>query len=183
MTCTHFPCLMSRFKIGKRGRWRTGSCHLEGSHLKVKEKEKDGNNDRSHTNRAAPSLPGNKKLSNKGAVDVFLVGSHLEAEKVPEEFMIRDGQGTTVYFRADSPKERDEWFVALGHVPGIFRRLEDYYVLGKHWGHGATCEVCECVGRYNGKRFAVKRRLHVTREATEAMHNELRILQICAKYP
>lgn len=63
------------------------------------------------------------------------------------------------------------------------RRVPDYYELGAAWGHGATCTVCECVGRYNGQRYALKSRLHKSRGATEAMHNELRILQICAKKP
>ena len=79
--------------------------------------------------------------------------------------------------------DRDGWFVALGQVPGLFRRVEDYFVMGQTWGHGATSEVSEVVGRFTGKRLALKRRIHNTREATTAMHNELRILQMCAKHP
>ena len=72
------------------------------------------------------------------------------------------------------------------HLPCLLlpcRRVEDYYELGAAWGHGATCTVQECVGRYSGRRFALKSRLHKSREATQAMHNELRILQIAAKKP
>jgi hypothetical protein len=61
--------------------------------------------------------------------------------------------------------------------------VQDYYELGAAWGRGATCMVHECEGRYNGQRYALKSRVHKSRTATEAMHNELRILQICAKKP
>lgn len=66
------------------------------------------------------------------------------------------------------------------HTP---RRVQDYYILGAAWGHGATCVVQECVGRYSGRRLALKSRLQRSRGATQAMHNELRILQLCAKHP
>ena len=63
------------------------------------------------------------------------------------------------------------------------RRVCDFYELGAAWGHGATCVVQECRGRYSRRTLALKSRLHKSREATQAMHNELRILQICAKTP
>ena len=73
--------------------------------------------------------------------------------------------------------------VAFGKIPGIFRRAGDYYILGRQWGRGATSEAIEVVGKFTLKKLALKRRLQNTREATTAMHNELRILQICAKHP
>ena len=115
-----------------------------------------------------------------------LVGFHLIASKAPEEFIISSGEGgsgTGLTIKAGTARERDEWFVALGKIPGLFRRVEDYYIVGKTWGRGATSEVSECIGRFTGQRLALKRRLHNTRESTAAMHNELRILQLCAKYP
>ena len=63
------------------------------------------------------------------------------------------------------------------------RRVADYYTVGKCCGHGATCVVHECTQKFTGRRFALKTRVHKTREATTAMHNELRILQLCARHP
>lgn len=117
-------------------------------------------------------------------LQIQLVGSHLAAEKSKEEFSITYGHSDAiVYFRTPSPEERNEWFVALGKVPGIYRRVRDFYTIGKQWGHGATSEVYECIGKFTGKKFAYKTRLNNTRDATVAMHNELRILQLCAKHP
>jgi len=128
---------------------------------------------------------------------VQLVGSHLSASKPPQEFTISEGApgggggssssvpglGASISIKAGTAGQRDQWMVAFGTIPGIFRKAEDYYVLGRQWGHGATSEVLEVVGKFNLKKFALKRRLQNTREATTAMHNELRILQICAKHP
>ena len=63
------------------------------------------------------------------------------------------------------------------------RRVADYYTLGKCWGQGATCVVRERWSRFTGHHLALKSRVVSSREATEAMHNELRILQLCAKHP
>ncbi len=63
------------------------------------------------------------------------------------------------------------------------RRVGDYYSLGKSWGQGATCHVQECWGKFSGEHLALKSRVNKSREATQAMHNELRILQLCAKHP
>ena len=127
-----------------------------------------------------PSPPSREQPLKK----IQLVGFHLAASKAPDELTISEsdnGQGMTI--KAGTDSERDEWMVALGTVPGLFRRVEDYFVLGRVWGHGATCEVSECTSRFSGRRLALKRRLHNTRDATTAMHNELRILQHLAKYP
>lgn len=97
------------------------------------------------------------------------------------EFVITEancGAGAAWHIRVPNQLERNEWMVALAKVPGLFRRAEDYYELHEAWGHGATCEVHACVGRFDGRRLALKKRLHCTRDATVAMHNELRILQI-----
>ena len=59
----------------------------------------------------------------------------------------------------------------------------DYYSLGPLWGQGATCKVHECYSVFTGEIYALKSRIHSTRESTQAMHNELRILQLCAKNP
>ncbi|KAL4525098.1 hypothetical protein Ndes2526B_g07276 [Nannochloris sp. 'desiccata'] len=128
---------------------------------------------------------------------VQLVGSHVTALKPPQEFTISEGapgggggsvpsvpsHGASISIKAGTAGERDQWMVAFGRIPGIFRKAEDYYVFGRKWGHGATSEVIEVVGKFTLKKFALKRRLQNTREATTAMHNELRILQICAKHP
>ncbi len=137
-----------------------------------------------------------------------LVGSHLNTSKSPLEFTISEGapgggggssggtsssgngnlmrhssSGNTIAIKAGTAGQRDQWMVAFGRIPGIFRKAEDYYVLGRQWGSGATSEVIEVTGKFTLKKFALKRRLQNTREATTAMHNELRILQICAKHP
>jgi hypothetical protein len=114
-----------------------------------------------------------------------LVGSRLIGGSNPGEFTIKEGcsGGGAIAFRPPSTAQRDEWMVGLGAVAGLFRLATDYYTVGRVWGHGATCEVQECLGRFSRRRLALKRRLRATREATAAMHNELRILQICAKHP
>ena len=131
-----------------------------------------------------PPTPGDSNPpSGRPTKTVPLVGSHLAASGAPDEFTIRGGEGATLWVRCPSPRDRDGWMAALGKVPGLFRRVEDFYVLGRRWGHGATSEVHECTSRFTGRQLALKSRLHSTREATEAMHNELRILQLCAKHP
>ncbi|EFN59416.1 hypothetical protein CHLNCDRAFT_137935 [Chlorella variabilis] len=112
-----------------------------------------------------------------------LVGAHLRMERKQELGLTPAGGGAVVSLGMPDEQQAQEWMVGLAAVPGLFRRVPDYYELGAAWGHGATCTVCECVGRYNGQRYALKSRLHKSRGATEAMHNELRILQICAKKP
>jgi serine/threonine protein kinase len=110
------------------------------------------------------------------------------------EFVIKEGTtagssnntkagGAHLYFRCENVLEKQQWFVGYGRVPGLFRRVEDYYTLGPLWGQGATCKVHECYSTFTGARFALKSRLKITRESTEAMHNELRILQMVAKNP
>jgi len=88
-----------------------------------------------------------------------------------------------LYFRCETVLEKQEWFVGFAQVPGVFRRVEDYYSLGPLWGQGATCKVHQCYSVFSGATFALKSRLKTTRESTEAMHNELRILQMAAKDP
>ena len=108
------------------------------------------------------------------------------------EFVIKEGTtacgngnkaGAHLYFRCENVPEKQQWFVGIGRVPGLFRRVEDYYTLGPLWGQGATCKVHECYSTFTGASFALKSRLRTTRESTEAMHNELRILQMVAKNP
>lgn len=121
---------------------------------------------------------------------VQLVGAHLEScsngEQECNEFLIRESDGShqsTIFIRCDTSEEREQWFVGLSQVPGIFRRVADYYTLGPLWGQGATCKVHECYSKFTGATYALKSRIHSTRESTQAMHNELRILQLCAKNP
>ena len=135
---------------------------------------------------------------------VSLVGAHLEsvgtssgsAPKAREslEFVIKEstnnastpnskGGGVHLYFKCESGPEKQQWFVGFAQVPGLFRRVEDYYRVGPLWGQGATCKVHECYSEFSGATFALKSRLKTTRESTEAMHNELRILQMAAKDP
>ena len=124
---------------------------------------------------------------------IQLVGAHVESIKdgagvaQTPEFVIRfcekgSSNEQSVFFKCDTLQEKQEWFVGFAEIPGIFRKVEDYYSLGPMWGHGATCEVFECYSRFKGNKiYALKRRIHSTKESTAAMHNELRILQICAK--
>lgn len=121
---------------------------------------------------------------------VQLVGAHLESsshgEQKNNEFLIRESDGSrqsTLFFQSDTIEEKEQWLVGLAQVPGIFRRVMDYYTLGPLWGQGATCKVHECYSKFSGETYALKSRLYSTRESTEAMHNELRILQLCAKNP
>jgi len=125
--------------------------------------------------------PGNSRPPPTKAIT--LVGMHLAAGKAADEFSLTSDTDGSIFIKCTSPAERDEWMAALGKVAGLFRRVEDFYVLGRRWGIGATSEVQECVGRFTRRRLALKTRLHSTRQATEAMHNELRILQLCANHP
>lgn len=114
---------------------------------------------------------------------ISLVGSHLSSSQNSEVgFSIREDK-STVNFKCQTTKEKDEWFVGLAEVPGLFRDVDDYYVIGDRWGSGATCYVQECYSRFTGRKYAIKSRIHENRESTVAMHNELRILQICLKDP
>ena len=121
---------------------------------------------------------------------IQMVGAHLESssqgEQDTNEFLIRESDGSrqsTVFFQCDTIEEKNQWFVGFAQVPGVFRRVMDYYSLGPLWGQGATCKVHECYSVFTGEIYALKSRIHSTRESTQAMHNELRILQLCAKNP
>jgi hypothetical protein len=120
-----------------------------------------------------------------------LVGARLAAGRDARDFSIAgagsgaggSGSSGTVRLCAPSAHQRLEWLAALAQVPGLQRRVADYYAVGPVWGRGATCEVREAVSRLDGRRLALKSRLHATADATRTMHNELRILQLCALHP
>lgn len=121
---------------------------------------------------------------------IQLVGAHLESsahgDQESNEFLIRESDGSrqsTVFFQCETLEEKHQWFVGFAQVPGIFRRVMDYYAVGPLWGQGATCNVHECYSKFSGETYALKSRVQSTRESTQAMHNELRILQLCAKNP
>jgi len=118
------------------------------------------------------------------AKSLELLGAHLTAGK-SKEFTIAPSKGPSATFIFATPEEKNGWVVSLGRVPGLFRRVTDYYIIGKSWGHGATSEVHECTSIFDGRRLAVKtrRKARHDKDATRAMHNELRILQLCAKSP
>ena len=124
-----------------------------------------------------------KGISSPPLRKINLVGTHLVAGK-PKEFVLTPGQGPPTTVSVPTAEEKDSWIVALGRVPGLFRRVCDYYKVGDHWGEGATSTVYECQSLYEPGKFAYKtRRQKKSVEASKAMHNELRILQICAKDP
>jgi hypothetical protein len=116
-----------------------------------------------------------------------LIGARLAAGRDPRNFSIAGAGGSVsggvVRLRAPSAHQRLEWLAALARVPGLQRRVGDYFDVGALWGRGATCDVREAVSRLDGRRLALKSRLHATADATRAMHNELRILQLCALHP
>jgi len=172
---------LNRVKQGRFSAWTPAACRLQGSQLLLNFSDQVLASASTTTTSATSS---SQNGSNKNMKNIKLVGAHLACSKNADaEVSIVEGTGTVTSIRYPSASERDQWMVALGRVPGIFRRVQDYYILGKHWGCGATCDVQECVDRYSGRRLALKKRVHSTREATEAMHNELRILQLCAKSP
>ncbi|KAI3433566.1 hypothetical protein D9Q98_003377 [Chlorella vulgaris] len=156
-----------RMRVGTWGTWQEGCCVLAG-----------------HSLQFFPGAPAEgPPPAAKPAHSWELVGAHLRMEKKQELGLTPAGGSAAVSFSMPDERQAQEWMVGLAAVPGLFRRVPDYYDLGAAWGQGATCIVRECVGRYSGERYALKSRLHKSRAATEAMHNELRILQICAKHP
>lgn len=133
--------------------------------------------------RHKSQIPNEKELG-EPLRKITLVGSHLAGCKNSDkEYTLTESDGSVVHVRCTSTREREEWFVGLAHTPGLFRNAEDYYDIGALQGSGATCHVYECFSKFTGKRYAYKSRIHSNRESTEAMHNELRILQLCAKNP
>eukprot|EP00238_Polyblepharides_amylifera_P008300 CAMPEP_0196587616 /NCGR_PEP_ID=MMETSP1081-20130531/58061_1 /TAXON_ID=36882 /ORGANISM="Pyramimonas amylifera, Strain CCMP720" /LENGTH=637 /DNA_ID=CAMNT_0041909851 /DNA_START=59 /DNA_END=1972 /DNA_ORIENTATION=+ len=84
-------------------------------------------------------------------------------------------------FKVPSPEERSQWMVTFSKVPGLERRVEDYFEVGLLLGKGGTALVRECIGRFTGNRYALKSGITLNSEATESLHNELRILQMCVK--
>jgi hypothetical protein len=50
-----------------------------------------------------------------------LVGAHLSGGKAAEEFSISTADGELWLFIAPTAQQRNEWMVALGKVPGLFR--------------------------------------------------------------
>lgn len=158
-----------QYRHGAFSQWIQAQCRLKGGNLELYKilKENGG------------------EISSVPTLTAQLVGAHLRGGERNATIFSLDGAESgkgTLNIRANSAAERDEWMVALGRVPGLLRRATDYYTLGKTWGAGATSEVREVVGKFTGKRLALKKRLKVSKESTQAMHNELRILQICAKH-
>jgi len=87
-------------------------------------------------------------------------------------------------FQTRSAKETEEWMLSFSKVPALLRRLEDYFEVGNVIGEGGTALVRTCISIYTGKQFALKSVIDggdVDRKGRENMHNELRILQMCAK--
>ncbi|KAL4430960.1 hypothetical protein ABPG75_006216 [Micractinium tetrahymenae] len=158
------PC---RLRVGAWGGWKDGWCSLVGHELRF------------HAGTSSPPPPGAPPERS-----LELVGARLRAEHGGEVALAPPGSGPAVVLAFPDERQRDEWMVGLGRVPGLFRRVRDYYQVGASWGRGATCEVREVVARFSGRRLALKARLDAgSRQASRAMHNELRILQICAKQP
>lgn len=161
-----------QYRHGPFSQWKSAYCRLEDGYLIFYEESAAGDN--------------GSRIGRRPVLKAHLVGAHLRGggDRNPACFSL-DGAETgksTLHIRSRTSSERDQWLVALGRIPGLLRRATDYYLLGKRWGTGATSQVQEAVGRFTGKRLALKKRLKVSRESTEAMHNELRILQICAKH-
>lgn len=101
----------------------------------------------------------------------------------PGSFVIREGVSKRVSFRCP-PHERDEWLVALMHVGGLTRRIADFYTLGNALGEGATCRVFEATCKITGRRVAIKTRLDPSSfDALKALHNEVKMLELCNRYP
>jgi predicted Ser/Thr protein kinase len=182
-----------QFRRGKLASWTSALCALSGADLilypapvsSTSSTSDHADGESSSGSPAAAAAAEAPSPATPPLAKVHLVGAHLRSgvDRYPTEMSVEEADGVVIALRAPTAEQRDEWLVALGHVSGLFRRVGDYYVLGKSWGHGATSEVQEAVGRFTGRRTAVKKRIKTTREATEAMHNELRILQICAKSP
>jgi len=84
----------------------------------------------------------------------------------------------TYRFRTKDEAEQGEWMLGFAKVPGVIRRFTDYFEVGVVVGEGGTAVVRECIHRYSGERYAVKRPLR-NKVGLQNLHNELRILQVC----
>ena len=167
--------MMCRIKQGRFGSWSDVWCKVSSGSMKVF---------KAATNMdLLQDIPDESQLGERW-LKIVLVGSHLSASKTCDrEFQLVETDGSVVHLRCLSARARDEWLVGLSQVPGLFKRVEDYYKIGNLWGSGATCKVQECYSKFTGKKYALKSRIQSNRKSTEAMHNELRILQMCAKKP
>jgi hypothetical protein len=167
--------MMCRIKQGRFGSWSDVWCKVSSGSMKVF---------KAPTNvDELEDIPDESQLGERW-IKIMLVGSHLSASKASDrEFQLVETDGSVVHLRCLSARARDEWLVGLSQVPGLFKRVEDYYKIGSLWGSGATCKVQECYSKFTGKKYALKSRIQSNRKSTEAMHNELRILQMCAKKP
>mmetsp|Transcript_19413 Transcript_19413/g.54063 ORF Transcript_19413/g.54063 Transcript_19413/m.54063 type:complete len:539 (+) Transcript_19413:43-1659(+) len=85
----------------------------------------------------------------------------------------------TLHLQAGQHKELELWIRALSRVPGVYRRPEDFYEVGKLLGTGHTCRAYACTDKFTGEQYVLKtaREAHCI-EANRRMQNELEILKI-----
>lgn len=97
---------------------------------------------------------------------------------------INERHGPIWHFKFSGEDELLEWLATLQSMPGLYRRPEDFYEVLEELGQGATARVCKCRSKTNGKLYVMKYRADKYNNfSSRLMHNELKILQICAKNP
>jgi hypothetical protein len=117
-------------------------------------------------------------------VSLHLIGAHLTVDHASSEsskgFKIKTPDNVQWAFVADGHEVLREWMQFFTTVAGLYRRPEDFYLIGKKLGEGATCRALEATSLLTGNQFVLKVRVDThSLESTKGMHNELRILQRC----
>ena len=118
---------------------------------------------------------------------VKLCGAHLVVDHrtsgASRGFKVVTDEKETFQFQTVRHEDLLSWLQGLSGVPGLYRRPEDFFKVGRLLGKGATCKAYECTSRLTGKEFVLKVRADVKDiEGTRGMHNELRILQKCSPF-
>lgn len=97
---------------------------------------------------------------------------------------MHERQGAVWHFKFAGEAELLEWLATLQHMPGLYRRPEDFYELLEELGQGATARVNKCRSKTTGNIFVMKTRANKDDNlSSRLMHNELKILQICSRDP
>eukprot|EP00210_Caulerpa_lentillifera_P008466 g8076.t1 len=86
------------------------------------------------------------------------------------------------WFKFNNGLQCSQWLNTFQRIPGLQRRIDDFYEIGKECGIGSSCVVYECYSKLTGNRFALKERINLHDELSLiGLYNELRILQVMEK--
>lgn len=95
-----------RLRVGAWGGWKDGWCSLAGHELRF------------YAGAGSPPPPGSAPERS-----LELVGARLRAEHRQEVALAPPGGGPPVVLAFPDERQRDEWMVGLGQVPGLFRSV------------------------------------------------------------